>query len=515
MEEYVYRVMLLDDEYPVRRLLRECVDWASLGACVCQEAENAAQARALLERSVPDMIFVDINLPVENGIEFSRKILGEYPSVQVIIVTGYEEFNYVQECLRIGVADFITKPIDPEEITEAVKKVIERVRRRRFHHEEYEAARERLKESTQVSRENFVRQLLQGLVTSEIIYMQDRDLRDWMAEDIFQAALFLFSRDISPSLRELFRERVRGEKGLLCTFPDNRRLALVSNRMGEDMGEVIERVTEGTGQVFRAGIGCARSGINGAGLSAEEALTALHTAGEQEVVHYISLEDAALEDTRLRARRDLRTVCQYIRTGHTKEAVGLIRQELERHSSILELNLCRESAVEIVSALIELLREKNLEEKILFSGEDAPLKKIFQTTSCPELVRYMETLVRAACQAIRGMDGSGVVEGICRYLERNYHDTSLTLQKIAEVFHMNYSYLSRLFKEEMGVNFSEYLTGIRVGEAKRLLQESDLKIWEIAENVGFSDPHYLEVCFKRINHISMSRYRQRHRKPRE
>ena len=221
-----------------------------------------------------------------------------------------------------------------------------------------------MKESTQVSRENFVRQLLQGLVTSEIIYMQDRDLRDWMAEDIFQAALFLFSRDISPSLRELFRERVRGEKGLLCTFPDNRRLALVSNRMGEDMGEVIERVTEGTGQVFRAGIGCARSGINGAGLSAEEALTALHTAGEQEVVHYISLEDAALEDTRLRARRDLRTVCQYIRTGHTKEAVGLIRQELERHSSILELNLCRESAVEIVSALIELLREKNLEEKI-------------------------------------------------------------------------------------------------------------------------------------------------------
>ena len=345
--------------------------------------------------------------------------------------------------------------------------------------------------------------------------MQDRDLRDWMAEDIFQAALFLFSRDISPSLRELFRERVRGEKGLLCTFPDNRRLALVSNRMGEDMGEVIERVTEGTGQVFRAGIGCARSGINGAGLSAEEALTALHTAGEQEVVHYISLEDAALEDTRLRARRDLRTVCQYIRTGHTKEAVGLIRQELERHSSILELNLCRESAVEIVSALIELLREKNLEEKILFSGEDAPLKKIFQTTSCPELVRYMETLVRAACQAIRGMDGSGVVEGICRYLERNYHDTSLTLQKIAEVFHMNYSYLSRLFKEEMGVNFSEYLTGIRVGEAKRLLQESDLKIWEIAENVGFSDPHYQEVCFKRINHISMSRYRQHHRKPRE
>ncbi len=67
----------------------------------------------------------------------------------------------------------------------------------------------------------------------------------------------------------------------------------------------------------------------------------------------------------------------------------------------------------------------------------------------------------------------------------------------------------------MGVNFSEYLTGIRVGEAKRLLQESDLKIWEIAENVGFSDPHYLEVCFKRINHISMSRYRQHHRKPRE
>ena len=128
MEEYVYRVMLLDDEYPVRRLLRECVDWASLGACVCQEAENAVQARALLERSVPDMIFVDINLPVENGIEFSRKILGEYPSVQVIIVTGYEEFNYVQECLRIGVADFIKKTKETEENNQARKKVIERVR---------------------------------------------------------------------------------------------------------------------------------------------------------------------------------------------------------------------------------------------------------------------------------------------------------------------------------------------------------------------------------------------------
>lgn len=515
MEEYAYRVMLLDDEYPVRRLLRECVDWAALGARVCQEAENAAQARELLGDSVPDIIFVDINLPVENGIDFSRRILREYPSVQVIIVTGYEEFNFIQECLRIGVADFITKPIDPEEIAQAVKKVIERLQRQRSRHEAYEAAKQQLKESTQVSRENFVRQLLQGLVTSEIIYMQDEDLRAWMAEDIFQAALLLFSREIPPFLRELFRERVCGERGLLCTFPDNRRFALVSNRLGEDMEGTIKRITEGVGQAFRAGIGCARSGINGACLSAEEALTALHAAGEEGVLHYISLEDTSLADTRLRARRDLRTVCQYIRTGHTKEAVGLIRQELERHSSILELNLCRESAAEIVSALVELLREKNLEEKILFPGEDTPLKKIFQITSCPELVSYMESLVRAACGAVRGKDGSGVVEGICRYLERNYHETSLTLQKIAETFHMNYSYLSRLFKEEEGVSFSEYLTGIRVEEAKRLLAESQLKIWEIAENVGFSDPHYLEVCFKRINHISMSRYRQHHRKPQE
>lgn len=514
MEKEIFSVMLLDDEYPVRRLLRECVDWESLGARVCREAENAAQARAYLESFVPDVIFVDINLPVENGIDFSRRILEEYPSVEVIILTGYEEFNYVQECLRIGVADFITKPIDPEEITAAVKKVIERARNRRSCHREYEAARQRLKESTQVSVENFVRQLLQGLVTSEIIYMQDGELREWMAEDIFQVVLFLFSREISLSLRELFRERVRRERGLLCTFPDNRRFALVSNRMGEDMGEIIKRMTEGTNLSFRAGIGCARSGINGACLSAEEALTALHAAREGEAVHYISLEDAALEDGRLKARRDLRTVSQYIRTGHTKEAVRLIRQELEKHSSILELNLCRESAVEIVSVLIELLREKNLEERILFSGEDAPIKKIFQITSCPELVSYMEALVRTACEAIRGKDGSGVVEGVCRYLERNYHDSGLTLQKMAEIFHMNYSYLSRLFKEEEGINFSEYLTGLRVGEAKRLLEESELKIWEIAETVGFSDPHYLEICFKRLHHISMSRYRQHHKKSR-
>ncbi len=518
MKKELFEILILDDEFPIRKLLRECIPWDRLHVHICGEAASAEEAFRFIGSMIPDIIFVDINLPVENGISFSRKILEKYPDIQIIILTGYEEFDYVQECLRIGVADFLTKPIDIEEVQNTVQKAIKRIEEHLSLAMRYESARRMVEHSAQISRENFLLQLLHGLITPDIFNLQDSNLQNWLLADIFQVAILQSQEKLPNHAVEALRAFASETASLLCTLPDPFHFVLISNHPDLFSSVILPELSEMMAQenIFcNAGIGCARSGIPGIHLSSEEALTALNFGGEAtsgNITHYISIADETTTDHH-KEHLLLRRICQFIRAGKEQEAVKIVSEGLMRHSSALSLNLCRESAIEIAYAIMEMLEELHIHTAGAFPDGDMPLKKIFQLTSPKEIISYLESMITTASMLLNGKSNRNLIDDILSYLAENYHNESLSLQKTAKEFHVNYSYLSRLFKEKTGINFSEYMTLIRVKEATLLLTDSDLKIYEIAANVGFSDPHYLEICFKKINHISMSKYRELNQTP--
>lgn len=511
------KILVLDDEYPVRCLLRECIDWESLNLTVCGEAANSREAYQKVISLAPDIIFVDINLPTENGIEFSRRVLSEFPSIRIIIITGYEEFAYAQECLRIGVSDFITKPIVTDEIIRSVTKVRDQIHAERMHNADYEKTRLLLEKETLASRERFAYQLLNGLASPEIFYKQDDFTREWAIDGVFQVALFQSSNPFSQEFLMSLARAVSSEPSLLYAMVDKYHFAIISNKPDAGIEAICHKLTalgEDNGQKLTVGIGCSHSGMHGAFYSCEEALQALRHLNDSTgtsgfISRYIDLADNSIPNEADNSA-SLRHIYQLICSGHAGEACVQMRKLLIKRQSVLTLNSYRESAVEVMSVILEIVRKHNIKANEQLYPEEHPFEEIFKLNTRSDIISYLEKVINWATEMLAGKSEADIIRSILLYISENFGDCELSLVKLADTFHINSSYLSRLFKQRTGTNFSKYLTDLRVQEAMKLLCETNLKINEISELVGILDPHYLGKCFKSKYGMSMRKYRDRY-----
>ena len=121
------KIIIVDDEYLIRSLIRNCIDWDEMDIEIVGEASNAHECLSLIEKNKPDIVLTDINMPLTNGLDMSQHLLEKYPEIKVIIITGYNKFEYAKTSIRLGVSDFILKPIDDEELELSVLRVKEKI----------------------------------------------------------------------------------------------------------------------------------------------------------------------------------------------------------------------------------------------------------------------------------------------------------------------------------------------------------------------------------------------------
>ena len=119
----IIKVMIVDDEYLIRNLIKNCIDWNEIGIDIIAEASNSVEGLNLINKDKPDIILTDINTPMTDGLDMSKCILDRYPDIKVIVITGYDEFEYAKRSIKIGVSDFILKPIDEAELKNSILKL--------------------------------------------------------------------------------------------------------------------------------------------------------------------------------------------------------------------------------------------------------------------------------------------------------------------------------------------------------------------------------------------------------
>lgn len=119
------RVMIVDDEMPVRKLLQASIDWEALGLEVVGEASSGIEAINIIDDVNPDIVFVDINMPFMNGIEFTKMATSRYPDLYVIVLTGFDDFEYARECVRLPVVEYMLKPIVRSEVEKVLKRLVD------------------------------------------------------------------------------------------------------------------------------------------------------------------------------------------------------------------------------------------------------------------------------------------------------------------------------------------------------------------------------------------------------
>ena len=167
MTDCLLKVMLVDDEENERNLLKVCINWAEIGMEIAGEASSGREALDLLDEINPDIIITDIRMPFMDGLEFSRIVVESYPYIKVVVLTAHEEFEYAKEGIKVGVADFLLKPIKRTEIKMALINLKNKIEEERLHKNEYDELRKQLEDSFPFLKEKFLNELLLSSIPIE------------------------------------------------------------------------------------------------------------------------------------------------------------------------------------------------------------------------------------------------------------------------------------------------------------------------------------------------------------
>ncbi len=144
------KIIIVDDEYLIRNLIRNCIDWDELEVEIIGEASNAHECLMLIEKDRPDIILTDINMPLTNGLDMTQHIIEKYSGIKVIVITGYDKFEYAKRSVKLGISDFILKPIDDDELKEAILKLKDKIQKEKAEINEVKNIKEAIGDLTEI-----------------------------------------------------------------------------------------------------------------------------------------------------------------------------------------------------------------------------------------------------------------------------------------------------------------------------------------------------------------------------
>ncbi len=532
MNDGLLRVLIVDDEYMVRGLLKRCLDWKEIGMEIIGEASGAQEALELTDRLNPDIIFTDICMPYIDGIELSRLIFEKYPNIKIVILTGYEEFEYAKKSLKLGIADFLLKPINDDEIRKSALDIKKKIEAERSHSNEYNRLKTLLEESRPYLKEKFLNEFIRGdmpeaEVSEKLAYFELN-----FGSDTFQAAFLEADRphgDIAPGAEEKLILRLqcmeevrlffRNDPYITVFFDNNQRITVLNTAADIDFIECCESLRIMLANKIKCaatiGIGNPSKGPGNIRQTCREAFYALNygaVLGKNQVISYSVIDLSQKKPLHLNGRMPEEfEFC--IKAGFTGKALELFCASCDVISTDMSdaAEALRIVSSNTISVILSVINETGLRISDVFENDGEPFKQVFRIDTLPEMKEYISFVICKTTGLIEKLKTKKVnktIADIKEYINANISADGLYPASIAGKFYLNPSYLSRMFKQETGQTLTEYITKARMDLAVTLLGQTDLKAYEIAERIGIQDPHYFSICFKKYTGMSVNDYRK-------
>ena len=509
------RIVIVDDEQFVRKGIIALIDWEKINYQVVGEASNGEDALELILEEKPDVVLTDIRMPVFDGLKLIEKVKELAIKVpKFIIISGYNDFEYAQRAVRLGVTDFILKPIDKDELEKTFMDLTPIIER------EYLEER---------ANQRFVNFSLYQRVIVEGNEPTPQELAV-LTEDIDKRKCYLIidiqQNQISDKIDEQINRAISDFIGDPFVFihpfeHDNFGVILQEKHLPQNVNEATwflsrlkSHLEKEIGNKVFLFAGEIKEGLSGL---IESYQTALITSERR----YIQLEDHPLMYNDDIAKNhaenkplDYKLVTELIEKIEENKPKE-IRKQVEKWVAEVQ-----NSGVSIDSVKMFLFQlEKKLESTIhQLAGEEnsenelISLIELFeQKKTLLELKQELEVYAIKAGEILCRLSKerfNGDIYKVKRYIDKHYNE-NLTLKKIASKFYMNPVYLGQLFKKTYGVYFKDYLLEVRIEKAKQILRQTDMRIYEVAEKVGFGSPDYFVTQFEKMEGSTPSKYRQR------
>lgn len=531
------RVFLAEDETIIRETLRDTMPWAQCGYTFVGEAGDGEMALPLIQQTKPDVLITDIRMPFMDGLALSKLVLQEFPQMKVIILSGYDDFEYAQTAIGLGVERYLLKPITKSTLMTVLQEVREKIQGERAQQNYLAQFRQEAQDYEQYARRRFLERIVAGQLSVQEIYEQAEKLDLDLRAQVYDLALV--SAVPESSTAETYSEqgaRIRDEmvshflkhpEYILFRWSLTSYAVLLLGRQ-ENMEAIISRCIHKVRQLYltfgpelnwyvAVGTPTRRlSALPGCFEEVSRLWAYRHILPEQ---HILSAETVktftgTVSDHDL-SELDMNKVSPAMLTGVLQNASAQeIPSFVDEYIHSLEEALksgpfCQYLMLSARFAATQFVEGLGVEQKEYLSGLSC-LGMVGQQISVDDLKRYLSDILLQAIKLrdrVTGSQYSGQLKQAVRYIDEHYRSEDISLNRVAKEVNLSPNYLSAVFSQEMGTTFVEYLTARRMEKARELLRHSDLRSGEIAAAVGYKDSHYFSFLFKKTQGCTPRDYR--------
>ncbi|MEG1525008.1 MAG: response regulator [Clostridia bacterium] len=520
----MYKLLIVEDEDLIRNAIVSGVDWHSLGF-EAEGAEDGEVALEIVRRFRPDIVLTDIRMPFMDGLELTRAIKKQFPQTVVVILSGHDEFSYAQEALQLGVKKYIQKPIVPADLIRIMQDLVAELNAIASRKNNMQKLRLQVQASMPILREKLLNRLLHNTISpAEIPQMLDFTglrlrgqgytvclLECEPDEAVNGEAAAMLNLSISQIL-----EHELGSDGIAFESSTGRRVFIYLARTQETerpyvvelLGEISDAIFNAHGIVTTCAIGTRVTTLPELHISYESAKVALEQRifdGRGKIYDAYKLQNAqnyypfALSQNLL-DKLKLQSAQEF--SSSLSSFFDDLRQMRALTSEILLTIM-----LDLVNCGHRILLESGCKDE---QNTHKIYSELFSLTTLDQyqltITRFF-TLLRNKLESQRSTKGGQLIGNICRHISDHFCDPALSLNSVAASVYISPTYLSILFKKEMGTTFIEYVSRLRMERAKELLQDSNLKTYEAAERTGYNDPQYFSSCFKKYTGFTPSEYK--------
>ncbi len=539
------KIFLAEDEVIVRETIKRMIPWENLGFELVGEAADGEMALPLLIRQQPDLLITDIKMPFMDGLTLARLAKKEVPGLKVVILSGYDDFNYAKQAINIGVEDYLLKPITKNALIERLTEIRSRYEDEKTQREYYEKFHREMQAYEKNSSRDFFEALVSGSLDMMELYKRAEKLgldivaesyniliftmncnedfsgqregySSWEAESLEMLEKFFTGHPFAMLFRSnvfSYGVLIKGEKN---SIRENTRICI------EEIRKIFDRKEDNKEWFVAVGESVERlSQIQKSYHSASRAFSQRYLYDEK-VLYYEEMlamekKDVTNDDSEYLQKVDVNalnpTILQkFLSNGLLEEtknfvqdyfyAIGQEPMESVVFRSYVILNV-RFSVLSFLKELgcdTKTLEPDDTEEILAESGRNMD-----------STIAYAEKMISQAIQLRDRNSGNknrSILKTAVDFIDQHYMEEDMSLNKAANAANVSANHFSALFSQNMGQTFIEYLTSLRMDKAKEYLRCTGMRSSEIAGEVGYKDAHYFSYLFKKTQGMTPSDYRK-------
>ena len=541
------KIFLAEDEVVVRETIKRMIPWEELGFELVGEAADGEMALPLLIRQQPDLLITDIKMPFMDGLTLARLAKKEIPGLKVLILSGYDDFNYAKQAIGIGVEDYLLKPITKNALIERLSEIRSRYEHEKTQKEYYEKFQREMQAYEKNSSRDFFEALVGGSMDMMEVYKRAEKLGLDIVAEAYNVLIFTMNCDEDFSgQRDEYSSWEAESLELLENFFAGHSSAMLFRSNIFSYGVLLKGQRETIEENTRACVDEIRKILSrqdgrrewflAVGQSVErlsQIQKSYHTASrafsqrylyDENILYYDEMEtmehpggQAETEDNAYLQKVDVNALNpailqKFLSNGLQEETENFVKdyfyaigqEPMEslvfRNYVILNVRFSVISFIKGLGCDTNEMESADTEEVLAESGKNME-----------SAIAYAKKMISQAIE-IRdqnsGNKNRSILKTAVDFIDSHYMDEEISLNTVANVANVSSNHFSALFSQNMGQTFIEYLTSLRMNKAKELLRCTGMRSSEIAGEIGYKDAHYFSYLFKKTQGMTPSDYRK-------